>query len=410
MKQPLQILLGIACLLALLPQNSSAQCDGTRFLNRVFTSVADTQDILYSYSNGAAGLRMDVYEPVGDNNTPARPLIILAHGGSFVGGDENVGDMQEFCTRFAQHGYVAASIQYRLGNALQLADSLQMIEVVVKAVHDMKAAVRYFHEDAATANRFRVDTTKVFVGGASAGAILASHLVYLTDLNEIPSYIADIVNNNGGVEGNSGYPNHSSQVYGLINFCGGLNSANWIDAGDLPLVSIHGDIDSTVPYGHGEVLQSSAGMIFDLVTLDGSGVMHARAEAEGVYNALWTIEGGEHMVHADGAHIDQSEQFVSDFLYPLVCNTVIGIESPEQFAFAVSVAPNPNNGNFTVQLPDEKGNYYLRLFDAAGRCLGQYVQPDGGQIDLQQSLPQGAYWLQITHAKGSVTKTLVVQP
>ncbi|MBK8470808.1 MAG: T9SS type A sorting domain-containing protein [Sphingobacteriales bacterium] len=109
-------------------------------------------------------------------------------------------------------------------------------------------------------------------------------------------------------------------------------------------------------------------------------------------------------------HIDQSEQFVSDFLYPLVCNTVIGIESPEQFAFAVSVAPNPNNGNFTVQLPNEKGNYYLRLFDAAGRCLAQYVQPDGGQIDLQQSLPQGAYWLQITHAKGSVTKTLVVQP
>ncbi|MBK8470809.1 MAG: hypothetical protein IPL33_00550 [Sphingobacteriales bacterium] len=74
-----------------------------------------------------------------------------------------------------------------------------------------------------------------------------------------------------------------------------------IDAGDLPLVSIDGDIDSTVPYGHAEVLQSSAGMIFDLVTLDGSGVMHARAEAEGVYNALWTIEGGEHMVHADGA-------------------------------------------------------------------------------------------------------------
>lgn len=408
MKQYLLTLCLAICLVALLPLNLSAQCNGDRFLNRVFTSVTDTQDIRYSYSNGTAGLRMDVYEPVGDDNTPARPLIILAHGGSFVGGDENLEDMQEFCTRFAKHGYVAAAIQYRLGNALQLTDSVQMMGVVVKAVHDMKAAVRYFHEDAATVNRFKVDTSKVFVGGASAGAILAAHLVYLTDINEMPNYIADVISNNGGAEGNSGYPNHSSQVQGLINFCGGLNSADWIDTGDLPLVSVHGNDDSTVAYGHGEVLASSAGAIFELVTLDGSGVMHARAEEQGVYNALWTIEGGEHMVHADAAHIDQSEQFVCDFLYPLVCNVVQDIESPEQFAFAVSIAPNPSQGNFTVQLPAETGQYQMALFDATGRQIAQYNQQDGGTLTLNENLPNGMYWLQVSHSKGTVTKPLAI--
>ena len=409
MHKYLSIHLATLCLLLLASISPIlAQCNGDRYLNSVFTAVNDTQNIKYSYSNGATGLRMDVYEPAGDINAPARPLIIMAHGGSFTAGDENSADIVEICTRFAKHGYVAASIQYRLANLTQLIDSTQMIGVVLRAVHDMKASVRYFREDAATVNRFNIDSTKIFVGGASAGAILAAHLVYLNDLTEVPTYIADIVAANGGIDGSSGYPNHSSTVQGLINFCGGLNKAEWIDAGDVPLVSIHGNVDSTVPYGHGEVLQSSGGALFDLVTLDGSQIMHARAESEGVYNALWTIAGGEHMVHTDAAHIDQTETFVCNFLYPLVCTDVNGIESAEQFAFAVSIAPNPNQGTFHVQLPQENGTYQVALFDAVGKQLAQYSQVSGGTFDIAQNLAKGIYWLQVNHAKGTVTKPIVV--
>lgn len=385
------------CALLLSTASTFAQCDGERYLNRVFTSIIDTQNIIYSNSNGATGLRMDVYEPAEDPST-RRPLIIFAHGGSFVAGDENVSDIVQFCQRFAKHGYVTASIQYRLAQFTDLADSTKMIETVVKALHDMKAAVRYFRNDAATANRFRIDPNMIFVGGASAGAILAVHLTYLTDLAELPDHVVQIVNENGGTEGNSGYPGYSSEVAGVINFCGGINQAQWIDAGEKPIVSIHGTSDGTVPYGHGEVLQSNPiSQLFTLVTLDGSSIIHARAEEVGLYNALWSIPNEDHMAHASAAHIDESESFVANFLHPIVCSSV-GIEQPTPES-SVQIQPNPNQGSFSVVLPQQlQGECVITLTDLSGRVINQntYNANNGSPINLTQAnLNAGLYLLHI---------------
>ena len=58
----------------------------TRYLDDVFNSVNKTT---LEYSS-VYGLDMDGYEPVGDSETN-RPLIILAHGGSFVAGSTPLG-------------------------------------------------------------------------------------------------------------------------------------------------------------------------------------------------------------------------------------------------------------------------------------------------------------------------------
>ena len=56
---------------------------------------------------------MDIYTPVGDNYTN-RPLLIFAHGGSFIGGSKTNPTMVDLCETFAKRGYVTASINYRL--------------------------------------------------------------------------------------------------------------------------------------------------------------------------------------------------------------------------------------------------------------------------------------------------------
>ena len=61
------------------------------------------------------------------------------------------------CEYFARRGYVAASIDYRLydGVLFPTPDSLVMADEMLKAVSDMKAAVRFFREDADQSNIYK---------------------------------------------------------------------------------------------------------------------------------------------------------------------------------------------------------------------------------------------------------------
>ena len=71
-------------------------------------------------------------------------LVVLAHGGSFISGDKS--DLSETATFLAKAGYVVASINYRLLDVTPT--QLAFKQVVINAVADMKAAVRYFNKDA----------------------------------------------------------------------------------------------------------------------------------------------------------------------------------------------------------------------------------------------------------------------
>ena len=97
--------------------------------------------------------------------------------------------MVELCEAFAKRGYVTASIQYRLTDATNLLDSMQMLQTVVNGISDFKAAIRYFRMDVLqNGNSFGIDPDQIYVGGYSAGAILASNLAFMNDTAGIPPY------------------------------------------------------------------------------------------------------------------------------------------------------------------------------------------------------------------------------
>ncbi|MCG9881718.1 MAG: carboxylesterase family protein, partial [Bacteroidia bacterium] len=106
--------ISLICLLIGLNLAAFAQ----RYLEKSFDSVVVYQDIPYGFNYNFRGdstqLYMDIYVPYNDtaNN---RPLLALAHGGSFVQGNKRSGDMLIICKRLAQMGYVVISFQYRLG-------------------------------------------------------------------------------------------------------------------------------------------------------------------------------------------------------------------------------------------------------------------------------------------------------
>ncbi|MCY7327486.1 MAG: carboxylesterase family protein, partial [Saprospiraceae bacterium] len=58
----------------------------------------------------------------GDDDT-CRPLSILMHGGAFVVGTKEDGNMVSLAQEIAARGYVVASINYRLGWHTQVTEN-----------------------------------------------------------------------------------------------------------------------------------------------------------------------------------------------------------------------------------------------------------------------------------------------
>jgi len=233
---------------SLFSQNPLA-CDGQRYIDDVFNDVSVTT-VTYGFNTTVFGtnqnLKMDIYEPVGDTNAK-RPVILLAFGGSFFVGSRLT--MAEYCEQFARKGYVAVAIDYRLGF---LGTNEEAIAgAVVRAVSDMKAAVRYFRMDEATDDFYKIHPDYILVGGYSAGAITALHVAYMDETDDINSTVLGVINANGGFEGNTGSmenQSYSSDVFAVYNLSGALQKKEYIDADETePLVSYHGTADNTVP-------------------------------------------------------------------------------------------------------------------------------------------------------------------
>src|SRR6185436_8334048 len=125
-------LLLIVCI-ALVSFSTFAQ---TRYLDEIFTDVTVTTNVIYGqnygFITGAPVLQplvMDVYEPTGDT-FPNRAVVIYLHTGSFLPilfNGTTTGDMHdsatvEMCKQFARRGYVAISMDYRVGWNPQSAD------------------------------------------------------------------------------------------------------------------------------------------------------------------------------------------------------------------------------------------------------------------------------------------------
>ncbi len=208
-----------------------------------------------SYGSGAVGrprpgekeLLLDVYVPVEGDADVRLPAILLLHGGGFRRGSKE-GTMGELARALASRGVVAVSINYRLvhdsppGGAKD-----ELRRTLYAAREDAAKALSWMRRNAA---RYRIDGDRIGVGGSSAGAITGLFLAY-------------------------GKPG-SSPVAAVVDLWGGLyGEERLIQAGDPPLLIVHGSEDRTVPYQ---------------LALD----LEARCQEAGVPVEFHAVRGAEH--------------------------------------------------------------------------------------------------------------------
>lgn len=388
---------------------SSQNCDGTRYRLPIFTSVTTTKDVKYGENFKQDGttvqeLFMDVYTPNNDTYTE-RPVIVFAHGGSFTSGSKD--QVASQCTNFAKLGYTAVSIQYRL---LELDASVMtdpgtaFLKEVLRAVHDMRAAIRFLRKSVAENNNpYGINPNIVIVGGVSAGGILALHTAYLDKTTEIPAAIQQYAVDQGGLEGNSGNPGYSSVPQMVISFCGGIGDTSWIEAGEQPMFGIHTDDDTTVPNfaGYPNVIISIPVMIY------GDSLIAQRATNLNINHLYKGYPTGGHC----GYPATEAATLVTEFMYDQLC--VKGGIGTEEFnnTLSVNVFPNPASDFINVQFGELTTKTQLEIINTLGQVVMHQEIP-AEQLNTQvqlNNLNSGIYMVKLSNLEGksSVHKVIV---
>ena len=250
------------------------------------SGVKVEKSIVYGTASGQK-LYLDIAVPPGDGPFPC---IVMFHGGAWTGGsrtdlsaggrDKDGKPTPSWIEAAAQHGYVAASVGYRLAPKYKFP---AMIE-------DARAAVRFLRADAP---KYKIDPDKFAAWGFSAGA----HLSLLLGLCDKTSGF-DVGENT----------DQSGRVQCVVDFFGPTDLSLYSGTPDIvdgylvpvfgkefktdpavckkasplcyvckdapPILILHGTFDLIVPVKHSELLEKAltdAGCSVEMVTIPFAG-------------------------------------------------------------------------------------------------------------------------------------------
>lgn len=416
MKRILTILL-FSCLSVI--SNAQFGCNGLRYRSEVFNAVDTTFAIKFGENTTPGGLNkelfMDIYQPVGDTLS-LRPVIIYAFGGTYVTGDRN--QLAELCHKSALRGFVAVAIDYRTYDRLAIPDSLDFADVALKAAGDMKAAVRKIREIAATNNTYRMNPDFIVVGGVSSGAITAMHTAMVDSSDAIPQHFTDIINDNGGFEGNSSNNyQYSSEVQAVLNYSGAIARSSWIDSNDPPVFSVHDDGDPTVPFGNDYAAINFTVPILGPVTLDiiyleGSQTIQGRSrQFSTASDMIVKVNSGGHVSYF-GNNDPLKDSIITNshiFLHNLICGVQSSINQFE--SDFVKIYPNPSATDIFVEMAVNSSGYHVSLYNNNGQLVRE-KRTDNNYLTLDKgNLNSGLYFIIIhdLENKRNITRKIVFE-
>ena len=211
----------------------------------------DFKDVVFA-SIGEMSLALDIYLP---KAVESRPLLVWVHGGAWRSGSKT-----DVPSVFVENGFAVASIDYRLSTEAQFPAQ----------AHDIKAAIRFLR---ASGEQFGFSTDRIAISGSSAGAHQAAIVGVTNGHSELEGVVGDYLDESSDVQAILSYFGASnltsilsqSTPHGLSVrkpaldlFLGGQPDAVpeiaklaspvfHVDAGDPPLLLLHGDQDPQMP-------------------------------------------------------------------------------------------------------------------------------------------------------------------
>jgi acetyl esterase/lipase len=228
------------------------------FLAAFACAAVPSQDGLVYGEAGGEKLTMDYYAPAGPG---LHPLVIIIHGGGFVGGTSR-NNSEAYCADFlAPAGYAVFSINYRLAPKYPYP----------AMVEDVQRAIRYLRHNA---KRWDADPKRIALVGGSAGGYL-SNMAGILNAGGIKGAKDPVDRTSARVQavvtlfGPSDFrnqpvsPNLKALLGPLIDRKGleaalaDASPATHITGDEPPFLLIHGDQDKSVPLMQSAHLQAA---------------------------------------------------------------------------------------------------------------------------------------------------------
>ncbi len=402
-------------------QQAFSQCNDP-YYHRIYPTTVE-RDIPYgsalAYNGTTANLQMNIWKPVGDNNI-SRPMILWIHGGGFFTGNKN--DMDAIAQAYAERGYIAATMSYRLGfygnlffSAPFTYDSSEVIRAAYRAVQDAHGAIRFLKGRAAQDSS---NVNMAFVGGASAGSITAMHFAYADKAFEVPAdgdSISDVTTLFGNVhrpalgplEGNLNQNGQSSNVLAVVNIFGALLDTALIESNaDPALFSYHQTGDGTVGCSYKLGLWNQPlNVSQNYPHLYGSCVIDERVNNLGFsplhYQSL-LFNGNDHGIH-DNVLVDT---LIARFLSDIICENITAVHD-ESMEPTVEVFPNPAKDVLNIRMLNS--DFQFALYDLNGRKIiaSDKIKNHKAEINTS-SLSKGMYVLHLITDSRTITKKIIV--
>ena len=313
---------------------------------------------VYFYANETdtepVDLKMDIYTPKGDV-AKKRAAVIVAHGGAMISGAkiDTTQKSVAYCDSLAARGFVAASIDYRLGvtvtgdfslkvflkkgtNQKLTVDSANYARAVYRGVQDLNAAVRYMRKNA---DKLGIDPKRIYLLGNSSGAILSIENIYANSKDDFPSYMEyKGVPSLGGLN-DFGEQDVDAHANGGVFLWGGVHNLNVLGHNKTPVLLVHGEDDETVLFKTGRPLQTYAvtdalpktyaerlSVQLETPTLYGSYVIDSALAVNNGKKArpeTYFVENAEHEFYDKADYTKEVQTKVFDFLYKLAAGNKI---------------------------------------------------------------------------------------
>ena len=232
--------------------------------------------LLHSGTPKPLTLEMDIYTPEGDG-TGKRPLLLMMHGGSFFVGHKDEPGQAGWCRYFASLGYVAVSIDYRLGYH---ARKSEFREAEYRALEDADAALDYLlkRED------LRIDPDCIFVAGTSAGAITALNLAFRLYGSEPMERVKPL-------------REKDFRIRAVANLWGAVHDLSVLENASVAILSFQSEKDPMVPYDYGYPMGKTGRLISD--PMYGTHAIYEKAVSIGLKAEHHPCPEAKHRLHLD---------------------------------------------------------------------------------------------------------------
>jgi len=239
-------------------------------------------DITYGTFNNTA-VHLDVWENHAGKGPS--PTLVYIHGGGWVFGDK--GGAPNLFLPYVERGWNVVNVEYRMASTAS----------APAAIEDSRCALRWVYNNA---EKYHFDLNRIVLTGHSAGGHLALITGMLPNGSEFddacpqdakarPLKVAAIVNWYGitNIEDLLAGPDRKTYAVEWLGttpskheIAKASSPLTYVRAGLPPIITIHGDHDSVVPYSQATKLQTALNQA-------------------GVKNELVTIPGGDHGNYSD---------------------------------------------------------------------------------------------------------------